>query len=242
MQNDLDLNNIIVLHDVSKTYPNQKGFAFQHISLSVARGEFLCLIGPSGCGKSTILKIIADLEKVSAGTVKTPHNISMVFQGGALLPWLTVLDNAALGLKSQGMKTEEAHRCAHAYIEMLGLLPYVHKYPRELSGGQRQRIGIARALAVKPDVLLLDEPFSALDPKTTYELHTDILKIWKETKITIVMVSHSIEESATLGQRVILIKEGSIREIFPIDIPYPRHERGTAVLSEVEKIRRVFFE
>lgn len=235
------MDPIISLNQVGKIYPQQTETALRNFSFSVSEGEFICLIGPSGCGKSTILKIIAGLETPSSGTVKRPENISMVFQSGALLPWLTVLENTSFGLRAKGMSQTEADKISHKYLEMLGLGSHTDKYPRDLSGGQHERVGIARALSVKPSVLLMDEPFSALDPKTTHELHLDILKIWHETKITIVMVSHLIEEAVTLAQRVVLIKDGSIKETFPINIPYPRHERGQSVLSEVEKIRRVFF-
>ena len=241
MQNDLDSNNIIDLRAVGKIYPQQEEIALKDFSLSITPGKFVCLIGPSGCGKSTVLKLIAGLETATSGTITRPDTISMVFQTGALLPWLSVYDNVSLVLQVKGMSKTEAHKKSCEYIDMLGLGPYKEKYPRELSGGQRQRVGIARALAVKPTVLLMDEPFSALDPKTTHELHLDILKIWHETKITVVMVSHLIEEAVTLAQEVVLMKAGTLKETFLIDIPYPRHERGQAVLSEVEKIRRVFF-
>jgi NitT/TauT family transport system ATP-binding protein len=235
------MNPIISLTNVSKTYLPQNEVALKDVSLSVMQGEFLCLIGPSGCGKSTMLKLIAGLETPTSGTLKKPHNIAMVFQSGALLPWLTVAENAAFGLHATGLSEKEAVKKSREYLEILGLTAYADKYPRDLSGGQRQRVGIARALAVKPSVLLMDEPFSALDPKTTHELHLDLLKIWHETHITIIMVSHLIEEAVTLAQQVVLMKEGQLREEFPIAITYPRHERGHEVLTEVERIRRVFF-
>jgi NitT/TauT family transport system ATP-binding protein len=235
------MNPIIELKNVSKTYDQQKETALTDFSLSVHTGEFLCLIGPSGCGKSTVLKLIAGLETPTSGTITKPENISMVFQSGALLPWLTVGENAAFGLHATGISEKEAVKKSREYLDILGLTLYIDKYPRDLSGGQRQRVGIARALAVKPEVLLMDEPFSALDPKTTHELHLDLLKIWHETKITIVMVSHLIEEAVTLAQQVVLMKEGKLVETFPIAITYPRHERGHEVVTEVERIRRVFF-
>jgi len=244
MRSGLDLNNmesIISLQNVSKTYLPQNEIALTDFSLSVLKGEFLCLIGPSGCGKSTVLKLIAGLEAPTTGTIKKPDSISMVFQNGALLPWLTVAENAAFGVRATGMSEKEAIRKSREYLDILGLIPYIDKYPRDLSGGQRQRVGIARALAVKPEVLLMDEPFSALDPKTTHELHLDLLKIWHETHITIIMVSHLIEEAVTLAQQVVLMKEGKLVEEFPIAITYPRHERGHEVVTEVERIRRVFF-
>ncbi len=241
MRNVSDSNNLISLESVGKTYADGGGPVLHDISLSVREGQFLCLIGASGCGKTTLLKIIAGLETASSGTVQLPKETSMGFQNGALLPWRTVADNVTLGLDSRGITGEKAHRIAREYLALLGLSDFAGKYPRELSGGQRQRVGIARALAIKPSVLLLDEPFSALDPKTTNELHLDLLKIWRETHLTIVMVSHLIEEAVALAETVVLMESGGIKETFPIDISYPRHEQGEAMLHEIQKVRRAFF-
>ena len=158
--------------------------AVSNLDFIVNEGEFFCLVGPSGCGKTTILKLIAGIEKPSSGQLIKPENVAMVFQSGALFPWLTVKENVVLGLKMQGLATTNAEQ----FLEMVGLKNYLHKYPRELSGGQKQRVGIARALVISPQVLLLDEPFSALDTITTEELHKDLLKIWQETKITIMKI------------------------------------------------------
>ncbi len=211
------------------------------ISLSVQTGEFVCLIGASGCGKTTILKIIAGLEKQTAGKVIKPEKISMCFQSGALFPWLSVFENVAMGLRQIGVSGEKLTHEVHKYLSMVNITELREKFPSELSGGQKQRVGIARALSVEPEVLLLDEPFSALDEKTTAELHDDMLKIWKETNKTIVMVSHIIEEAVTLGERVILIKEGKVVEDFKITLPYPRREQEADFAHQVMKIRRAFF-
>jgi NitT/TauT family transport system ATP-binding protein len=240
MQNNSDLNNIVAFEQVGKIYP-RGDTALCNISFSISPGEFACIIGPSGCGKSTVLKIIAGLEEPSSGNVTRPETISAVFQNGALFPWLSVLDNVSIGLRARNISKERANKAAEEYIKMLGLLGLETKYPRELSGGQRQRVGIARALAVKPSLLLLDEPFSALDAKTTHYLHEDLIRIWQETKVTIIMVSHLIEEAVGLGQKVILMENGDIVQTFPINIQYPRHEQGIAVLQEVQRIKKVFF-
>ena len=211
------------------------------MTFEVAQGEFFCIIGPSGEGKSTILQIVAGLEKESSGTVAKPENISMVFQAGALLPWRTVLQNVGLGLETKKLPEAEVRSISMRYIEMMGLKGFEAKYPRDLSGGQRQRVGIARALAVDPAVLLLDEPFSALDPKTTEELHGDILKIWQDTKKTIVMISHLIEEAVSLADRVLLMKNHTVDRIFTITLPRPRRENETEFAREVTQVRREFF-
>lgn len=212
------MTDYLSLSEISKSYPGTpKKWAVQDINLKIAQGEFFCLIGPSGCGKSTLLKIIADIEKPSSGTVNKPTDISMVFQGGALLPWLTVEENTAFGLKMSGKSTDVS-----LYLKMVKLEGFNKKYPRQLSGGQRQRVGIGRALAVKPSVLLLDEPFSALDPLTTADLHKDLLKIWLETKITVVMVSHLLEEAILLADKIGVMKDGTIKEVLAVSLTRPR--------------------
>ena len=241
MQNDSGSNNIIVFDKVGMVFQPQGDVALKEISFSVKRGEFVCIIGPSGCGKSTVLKIISGLEKETSGNVTVPKNTSMVFQSGALFPWLNVFDNVAIGLRAKGIDEIEIQRLSDKYIDMMGLKDFLTKYPRELSGGQRQRVGIARSLAVEPEVLLMDEPFSALDAKITDELHSDILKMWQQTKKTIVMISHSIEEAAGLADRVILMKDGLIDHEFEINLPHPRHEQAEGFIRIVNDIRKRFF-
>ena len=240
------MDPIIKFEDVSKKYPEEHGVAIHDINFSIKEGEFVCLIGPSGCGKTTVLKLIAGLVPQSGGIIKKPAHVSMAFQSGALFPWLTVFDNAALGIRSKGNPSIEKSEAAivrevDKYLKMLKLIEFRDRYPSDLSGGQRQRVGIARALAVDPAVLLLDEPFSALDPKTTAELHDDLITVWQETKKTVVMVSHLIEEAVSLSDRVILIKEGTIDKIFPVQLPYPRREQEAGFSRHVLDIRREFF-
>ncbi len=240
MHNDSDSTNVITFDKVTKFYEGELSPALRSISFDVQRGEFVCIIGASGCGKSTVLKLIAGLEQASSGGVKRPESITMCFQAGALLPWLTVFENVAFGLRNRGIVGDELKSAVDRELRAVKMQECAHKYPSELSGGQRQRVGIARALAVNPSVLLLDEPFSALDAKTTAELHDDILSIWKETKKTIVMVSHVIEEAVSLADRVILMREGSVDSIYPISLPYPRREND-GFHHDVMKIRKDFF-
>lgn len=241
MPNATNSNNLITFDRVTKVYDAGKELALRDASFSVREGEFACVIGPSGGGKSTILKLIAGLEKQSGGTVTKPEHIAMVFQAGALLPWLTVRENVAFGLAPKGIAGERARAASQKYITMMGLAGLEEKYPHELSGGQRQRVGIARALAVEPTVLLLDEPFSALDPKITEELHKDLIAIWKETKKTIVMVSHLIEEAVALADKIILIKNFTVDTVFEIALARPRRENEAEFTREVLRVRKEFF-
>ena len=240
MQNDSNSNNVIRFQKAGMRYP-EGDVALFGVTFDVRKGEFVCIIGPSGCGKSTVLKLIAGLEIPTAGTVEIPKVTSMVFQSGALFSWLTALDNAALGLTARGVPEQVARRNAMKSLELVGMTEFAMKYPRALSGGQRQRIGIARALAVEPEVLLLDEPFSALDAKTTHELHEDLLNIWQKTGTTIVMVSHLIEEAVTLADRVILMKSGTIEHEYMIDLTRPRRTGENHFEREVVAIRHAFF-
>ncbi|HEV3244740.1 MAG TPA: ABC transporter ATP-binding protein [Candidatus Paceibacterota bacterium] len=231
---------VIEFRNIAKLYPGETRPALKDVSFSIAQGEFVCIIGPSGCGKTTVLKLIAGLEEPTAGEIKKPQKVAMSFQLGALFPWLTVFENAALGLRQKGASESEVGRVVERNLRAMNMHAYQSKYPSDLSGGQRQRVGIARALAVDPEVLLLDEPFSALDPKTTAELHDDIIAIWRATKKTIVMVSHVIEEAVSLADRVILMQSGTVDSVFPIELSYPRRESEN-FHRDVMRIRREFF-
>jgi NitT/TauT family transport system ATP-binding protein len=233
-------NNPIVFTNVNKAYEKSSpDFVVENFTLSINQGEFFCLVGPSGCGKSTVIKMIADIEKPSNGTLIKPESVGMVFQSGALLPWLTVEDNVSFAAKMQGFNKEKVDKITKEYVSMVHLEDYVKKYPRELSGGQNQRVGIARALVIEPKVLLLDEPFSALDPLITDELHNDLLKIWEQTHITIVMVSHNFEEAVTLADRVGIMKNGKLKTIVDISQQRPRDEKNKNFMVEVEKIKNI---
>jgi len=227
--------------NLSLSYPNEPHPAVKDVSFAVFEGEFVTFIGPSGCGKTSILKMIAGLEKPTSGELSAPPDISFVFQFGALFPWLTVFENTALGLRSKRIPEAEIQKIVSRELSLMHIEHFRDRYPAELSGGQKQRVGIARALAVEPKMLLLDEPFSALDPITTAELHRDLMQLWHEKKITIVMVSHSIEEAVGLADRVILMNTGVIKRVFPVNLPHPRHEQGAAFMHEVNQVRHAFF-
>ncbi len=232
---------LIIFKNVSKIFQPGNQKALEDVSFSVEAGEFVCLVGPSGEGKSTILKIISGIETQTSGEVVKPEGVAMAFQTVALLPWLSVFDNVALGLRAQNKPEHEIQKTVMKYIEMMKLTNFINHRPVDLSGGQKQRVGIARALAVDPAVLLLDEPFSALDPKTTAELHDDVIEIWRQTKKTIVMVSHVIEEAVSLSGRVFLIKKYKLEHVFPISLNYPRREQEMGFMQDVTKIRKDFF-
>ena len=204
--------------------------ALEDINLAVADGEFVCILGPSGCGKSTLLNIVAGFIPPTAGSVTIsgqpvdgpdPRRI-FVFQERGVFPWLTVEQNVGFGLfrLSEGEKRE---RVAH-YIRLVGLVGFEKSYPRELSGGMKQRLEVARALAVDPDVLYLDEPFGALDSITRLQMRRELLRIWQAEKKTILFVTHDIEESVQLADRVVVMstRPGRIRRVIPIDLPHPR--------------------
>ncbi|MFI5240132.1 MAG: ABC transporter ATP-binding protein [Candidatus Saccharimonadia bacterium] len=237
------MNSIISLAKVSKRYSESVENALSQISLDVASGEFLVLVGPSGCGKSSLIKIIAGLEHASSGEISVPPKVSMVFQAGALFPWLSVADNLGIVLAAQKLPHNQIIQKINQYLELVNLREFSDKYPRELSGGQRQRVGIARALAIEPEVLILDEPFSALDIKTTEDLHNDLLRIWELTHQTIVMVSHSIEEAVTLADRIVLMDSGKIIQTFDLSqLKRPRREQATQFISDVQTVRRKLLE
>jgi NitT/TauT family transport system ATP-binding protein len=222
------------LKNISRHFPDG-GTALTDIDLQINQGELFAIVGPSGCGKSTLLRIIAGLEQKSSGELDVPTNQSMVFQSGALLPWKTALENAAFGLSMRD--DPKAKSIATELLAEVGLKDLEKHYPRELSGGQRQRVGIARALAVDPEILLLDEPFSALDPTTTKILHQDLLDIWQKRHLTVVIVSHSLEEAVELADRIAVIRDGKILKIFNVTLPRPRkREKLFKDVEEIEKL------
>lgn len=228
---------------VSKEYPLPTGplSVIEDVSFDVSGGEFLALVGPSGCGKSTLLRIIAGLTPPSSGEVVyngsaiTGVNLdcAMVFQSFALLPWLTVLENVELGLEARGQSLEARRKKANFYIDKVGLDGYEEAYPRELSGGMKQRVGFARALAVEPKVLLMDEPFSALDALTAINLREELIDLFRDPDILIsvaIMVTHTIEEAVELADRVLVFSPhpGRLLTDRKIDLPRPRDRRDPA--------------
>ena len=222
------------IDNVKKIYQTRKGemTALNGVNLDIKENEFICVVGPSGCGKSTLLNIIAGLDTPTSGAVYidgkkiegTGTERGVVFQQYALFPWLTVLKNVMFGLKLQGKSDAEAKEIAMKYIKMVQLEDFVNHYPKELSGGMKQRVAIARAYAVKPEVLLMDEPFGALDAQTRTQLQTELLKTWESERKTCFFITHDVEEAIILAQTVIIMsaRPGRIRDIVKINIPYPR--------------------
>ena len=204
--------------------------ALDRISLQVATGEFVCLVGPSGSGKSTLLRVVAGLLPQTSGEVRieasrpgTPLT-AMVFQEHALLPWRTVLANVAFGLENRGVARAERERRTREMLALVGLTTFAHHYPHQLSGGMKQRVGIARALANDPEVLLMDEPFAALDAQTRTIMQEELLRIWASLGTTVIYVTHSLEEALLLGDRVVLMtaRPGRVSQVFPVELGRPR--------------------
>lgn len=222
---------IISLRNVTKTFKNGAITALQDVSFDVREGEFLSLVGPSGCGKTTLLRVINGLIDIDAGDVlslgRTPEpgpDLAMVFQSARLLPWLTVSGNIEFVLELRGMGRSERKERAIALLGAVGLRDFADAYAHELSGGMQQRIGLARALAVEPKVLLMDEPFAALDAMTREVLRRELYEMWSRRKMTIVFVTHDIDEAILLSQTIVLLKPrpGRVDGIVSIDLPEPR--------------------
>ena len=211
--------------------------ALRHIDLDVARGEFLVLLGPSGCGKSTLLYMIAGLEATTSGSIlcdgiavtEPSAERGLIFQEAALYPWLTLVDNVAFGLSIRGESVLRRREIAVDFLKRVGLGDMLDKKPDELSGGMRQRVACARALAMRPKVLMMDEPFAALDVQTRAKMQDFLLQIWRDNNVSIVLVTHSIDEAIALADRVAVFtaRPGRIKAIVPIDLPRPRPPRGT---------------
>jgi NitT/TauT family transport system ATP-binding protein len=223
----------IELRAVGKIYNTAQGEvqALKDINLTVKEGEFLCIIGPSGCGKSTLLRILAGLYQQSGGEVKIHSNglgsrpsNAVVFQEYAIFPWRTVSDNVVFGLEMRGISRDERTKRTSEYLNKVGLAHFANHYPYQLSGGMKQRVALARALATDPDILLMDEPFGALDAQTRTVMQGELLRIWEEDKKTVVYVTHSIEEAIILGDRVALMtaRPGEIKSVYEVDLPRPR--------------------
>lgn len=227
----------ISFKNVTKIYKSVKITALSDVSFDISEGEFFCLVGPSGCGKSTILKLVGDIEKPTRGQIQKPKEVSMVFQSGALFPWLSVEDNISFVAHIKGFPKEKVKELTTKYLKMVDLEPFRFHYPRQLSGGQKQRVGIARALVVEPQVLLLDEPFSALDPVTTDELRGYLLNVWQETKKTVVMVSHLIEEAVLLSDKIAVMEQGKIKKIVDVKLKRPRNDESKDFLKLLEEIK-----
>jgi NitT/TauT family transport system ATP-binding protein len=241
----------VVLERVSKTYADRHGHevtALADVSAAVAAEEFVALLGPSGCGKSTLLNIVAGLLEPTSGAVyfesESPvrQATAMVFQEFALFPWRTVQKNVEFGLEEAGVPAGERAREARRFIELTGLAGFETKYPHQLSGGMRQRVGIARALAVDPAVLLMDEPFSALDAQTRQLMQEELLAIWERTRKTIVYVTHNIHEAVYMADRVLVLsrRPGRILAEIPIELKRPRTETMMGEPAFVQAVERIW--
>ena len=219
---------LVGIRDVSKVFANGIQ-ALGSASLDIAAGEFLSVLGPSGCGKSTLLRLIAGLAEPTAGTIARPQgrpDLGFVFQEPTLMPWATALGNVALPLKLRGVARSEREARAAEALAGVGLRGFERSYPRELSGGMKMRVSIARALVTAPKLLLMDEPFAALDEITRRRLNTDLLELWQRTHFTAVFVTHSVFESVFLSQRIVVMsaRPGRVRSELAIEAPYPRSE------------------
>jgi NitT/TauT family transport system ATP-binding protein len=220
--------------DLSKTFETTGGTvtALKDINFNTHKREFVCVIGPSGCGKSTLIRILAGLESPTSGEVlldgKAVHgpgpDRGMVFQGYTLFPWLTVKRNVMFGLLQSGHSREHAEEDARQWIDLVGLTKFVDSYPHQLSGGMKQRVAIARALANQPGILLMDEPFGALDAQTRIKMQTYLMDIWKNIDITILFITHDLDEAIYLADRILVLKAhpGEVQELIEVPVPQPR--------------------
>ena len=225
----LPLRPAIRIRDLRKTFAQL--IAIDGVSVDIAPGEFFMIVGPSGCGKTTLLRILAGLESVTSGAIEieTPHSQrpvnSMIFQGDSIFPWMTVWDNAAYGLKMRRAPSSTVKEVVGHYLARTGLTRFAKYYPHQLSGGMRQRVSIARAFANDPEILLMDEPFSALDAQNKLLLQEELLHIWEEHKKTVVFITHSVDEAVFLGDRIMVMtaQPGKVKTFVPVPLARPRN-------------------
>lgn len=206
--------------------------ALDGVDVRVRRGEFVCVVGPSGCGKTTLLRILAGLNMPTGGTARVVGKTAVVFQGQSLFPWLTALDNVAYGLQLEGVPAAARRAAALAQLRHVGLERFARAYPTTLSGGMQQRVNLARALAVQPAVLLMDEPFGSLDEQTRLTMQAQLAALWEQSGTTVVFITHSVEEAVALSDRVLVMsaRPGRVILDLPVEVPRPRvryEERNT---------------
>ena len=241
------------IRDVSQLYASASGdihWALSDVNLDIGAGEFVCAIGPSGCGKTTLLNMIAGFLKPTLGTVEVNgKSVSgpgpdrgVVFQEYALFPWLTARRNVEFGLRQQGLDKASARQRAEQLLALTGLAHAADRFPFELSGGMRQRVAVARALATEPKVLLMDEPFAAIDALTRATLQKELLRIWQELKLSVFFITHNIEEAVYLAQRVVVMSPhpGRIERVVEVDLPYPRDRADPAFGAVYARISEAF--
>ncbi len=230
----------VIVRGVNKAFPRKKEgdlVVLENIELTIAPREFVCLLGPSGCGKSTLLNLIGGFDRPSSGTIEIdgqpvhgpdPRRV-FVFQEYGIFPWASVWDNVALGLRK--LPTSEQHRIVQHYIDLVGLKGFEKTYPNELSGGMKQRVAVARALAVHPDIIFMDEPFGALDSLTRLQMRVELLRIWQAEKMTILFVTHDVDEALYLSDRIVMMSDGPaavIGEIMTVPLARPRERLALA--------------
>lgn len=237
------------LRDVSLSYAtnsNNRLVALKNINLQVQPGEFLCIVGPSGCGKSTLLHLIAGLHQQTSGEVLVDNgpvqgpgtDRILIFQELGLFPWLTVAQNVEFGMRMKGVSKSDRQARVRDYLRLVHLQQFSDSYTHQLSGGMRQRVALARALATEPDVLLMDEPFAALDAQTRDMLHDELERIWAETGRTIIFVTHNVREAVRLGDRVVLLtfRPGQVKREYEVDLQRPRHLEDVRVAGKAREI------
>lgn len=252
MQGEATYKYEIEISQVTKSFEKRDGtfLALDEVNLNVGKNEFICVVGPSGCGKTTLMNIIAGLCLPSTGTVRVKGELvqgpgkgkGVVFQQYALYPWLTVEKNVEFGLKMKGVSKEERREIGRKYIHIVGLDKFAKSYPKELSGGMKQRVAIARAYATDPEVLLMDEPFGALDAQTKAQLQENLLNTWQQERKTCFFITHDVEEAVLLSTKVIIMSAGPgrIREIVDVRLPYPRTQE-TKLTPEFNELKNAIW-
>ena len=248
---DNTISPLISLRHVGKSFKDGEVRAVEDISFDVRPGEFLSLVGPSGCGKTTLLRLINGLIEPDEGEVRvmgqapTPGpDLAMVFQSARLLPWRTVTGNIEFALRLRGLNRQQSAARALALLGAVGLRDFAEAFPHELSGGMQQRVGLARALAVEPKILLMDEPFAALDAMTREVLRKELLQMWSRRRMAIVFVTHDIDEAILLSQRIVLLRPrpGRIDQIMDVDLPEPRWQNDPRTLPAFARMREHLWE
>ena len=229
------------IQNISKKFQHESGNieALSDINLEVVRGQFVCLVGPSGCGKSTLLNLIAGLENPTSGNIEIDGKIGFIFQEPTLFPWLKVKDNVAFGLKILKKDKKKIEEVVDFFLRLVHLIQFKDAYPHELSGGMKQKVALARTLILNPDIILMDEPFVALDAQTREILYSELQEIWKFTRKTIIFVTHNVREAVCLGDRVIVFtaRPGIIKREFKITLPRPRDLGDLEVIKISNEIK-----
>jgi NitT/TauT family transport system ATP-binding protein len=244
---EADQGTAIIARNASKLFLDGTVVAFRQLTLSVRHQEILCIVGPSGCGKTTFLRAIAGLIDLSSGDLLVggkpvrgpPDGVAMVFQHFGLLPWKTVFENAGFGLKIAGAPSAVIKERVQHYLDLVGLSGFEHHYPYQLSGGMQQRVGLVRALAINPTIMLMDEPFAALDAQNRVILQAELVRLWEQTGKTVIYITHSIEEALLMGDRTVIMtaQPGRIKQIIDVPFPHPRDLLQLSASAEFGKLK-----